>query len=36
MVFEVIKSLPGIAVFKDATELDRYLALLQRNHPNSR
>jgi anti-sigma B factor antagonist len=36
MVFEVIKSLPGIAVFKDVTELDRYLALLQRNHPNSR
>jgi len=36
MVFEVIKTLPGISVFKDATELDRYLALLQRNHPGSR
>jgi anti-sigma B factor antagonist len=36
MVFEVIKTLPGIAVFKDAAELDRYLALLQRNHPGSR
>jgi len=36
MVFEVIKMLPGIAVFKDAAELDRYLALLQRNHPGSR
>jgi anti-anti-sigma factor len=36
VVFEVIKSLPGIAVFKDVAELDRYLALLQRNHPGSR
>src|SRR6478609_5089690 len=36
MVFEVIRMLPGIAVFKDAAELDRYLALLQRNHPGSR
>ena len=36
MVFEVIKTLPGIAVFKDTAELDRYLALLQRNHPGSR
>jgi anti-anti-sigma factor len=36
MVFEVIKSLPGIAVFKDVAELDRYLAMLQRNHPGSR
>jgi anti-anti-sigma factor len=34
-VFEVVKLLPGIAVFKDAAELDRYLALLQRNHPGS-
>jgi len=33
MVFEVIKTLPGISVFKDAAELDRYLALLQRQHP---
>ncbi len=36
MVFEVIKALPGIAVFKDVAELDRYLAMLQRNHPGSR
>lgn len=36
MVFDVIKTLPGISVFKDAAELDRYLALLQRNHPGSR
>ena len=35
MVFEVIKTLPGIAVFKEEAELDRYLALLQRNHPGS-
>ena len=36
IVFEVIKTLPGISVFKDAAELDRYLALLQRNHQGSR
>jgi len=36
VVFEVIKALPGIAVFKDVAELDRYLAMLQRNHPGSR
>jgi len=36
MVFEVIKTLPGISVFKDAAELDRYLALLQRQHPGGR
>ena len=36
VVFEVIKTLPGIAVFKDAVELDRYLALLQRSHPGHR
>lgn len=36
MVFDVIKTLPGISVFKDATELDRYLGMLQRNHPGSR
>src|SRR5258707_15842219 len=32
MVFEVIKTLHGISVFKDAAELDRYLAFLQRQH----
>ena len=31
-VFEIIKSLPGVAVFKDAAELDRYLAARQRSH----
>ncbi|HXI72873.1 MAG TPA: STAS domain-containing protein [Verrucomicrobiae bacterium] len=36
VVFEVIKMLPGISVFKDVVELDRYLAMLQRNHPGSR
>jgi hypothetical protein len=31
-VFEIMKSLPGVAVFKDAAELDRYLAARQRAH----
>ena len=31
-VFEIMKSLPGVAVFKDVTELDRYLAVRQRSH----
>ena len=31
-VFEIMKSLPGVAVFKDAAELDRYLAARQRSH----
>jgi anti-sigma B factor antagonist len=31
-VFEIMKSLPGIAIFKDVTELDRYLAARQRSH----
>ena len=31
-VFEIIKSLPGIAIFKDVAELDRYLAARQRSH----
>ena len=31
-VFEIIKSLPGVAVFKDVAELDRYLAARQRSH----
>jgi len=31
-VFEIIKSLPGVAVFKDMDELDRYLAARQRSH----
>ncbi len=31
-VFEIMKSLPGVAVFKDLEELDRYLAARQRSH----
>jgi len=31
-VFEIMRSLPGVAVFKDIAELDRYLAVRQRAH----
>ncbi len=31
-VFEIMKALPGVAVFKDMAELDRYLAARQRTH----
>ena len=31
-VFEIIRALPGIAVFKDVAELDEYLAARQRAH----
>ena len=31
-VFEIIKSLPGVAIFKDMAELDAYLAARQRSH----
>jgi anti-anti-sigma factor len=31
-VFEIMKSLPGVAIFKDIAELDRYLAARQRSH----
>lgn len=31
-VFEIMKSLPGVAIFKDVAELDRYLAARQRSH----
>ena len=31
-VFEILKSLPGVAVFKDMDELDQYLAARQRSH----
>jgi anti-sigma B factor antagonist len=31
-VFEIIKALPGVAIFKDVAELDRYLAARQRAH----
>ena len=29
VVFEVIKSLPGVSIYQDTAALDRYLALLQ-------
>jgi anti-sigma B factor antagonist len=31
-VFEIIKALPGVAIFKDMAEMDRYLAARQRAH----
>ena len=31
-VFAIMESLPGVAVFKDVAELDRYLAARQRSH----
>ena len=31
-VFDIIKALPGVAIFKDVAELDRYLARRQRAH----
>ncbi len=31
-VFEIIEALPGVRVFKDVAELDRYLAARQRSH----
>ena len=33
-VFDIMKSLPGIAVFKNVAELDAYLAARQRSHLN--
>jgi anti-anti-sigma factor len=35
-VFEIMKSLPGVAVFKDVAELDKYLAARQRSHLENR
>ena len=35
IVFEVMKSLPGVAVYKDSAALDRYLALLQSDRPKN-
>jgi anti-sigma B factor antagonist len=35
-VFEIMKSLPGVAVFKDLAELDQYLAVRQRSHTEDR
>lgn len=31
-VFEIMQSLPGIAIFKSTAELDQYLAARQRSH----
>src|SRR5512137_1046007 len=31
-VFEIIKALPGVAIFKNVAELDHYLAVRQRSH----
>ena len=31
-VFDIIKALPGVAIFKDIAEMDRYLAARQRAH----
>ncbi len=35
-VFEIIKALPGVAIFKDEAELDKYLAARQRSHTDNR
>ena len=35
-VFEIIKALPGVAIFKDVAELDRYLAARQRAHQENK
>src|SRR6516164_2073696 len=34
-VFEIIKSLPGVAIFRDLAEFDRYLAARQRSHQDN-
>ena len=33
VVFEVIKSLPGVSIYKNSADLDRYLTLLQCERP---
>lgn len=35
-VFEIIKALPGIAVFKDMAEMDQYLAARQHSYAENR
>jgi anti-anti-sigma factor len=35
LVFDVMKTLPGVAVYKDSADLDRYLALLQSDHQSN-
>ncbi len=34
-VFEIIKALPGVAVFKSVAEFDKYLAIRQRAHEDN-
>jgi anti-sigma B factor antagonist len=34
-VFEIMKSLPGVAVFQNMAEMDRYLAARQRAHEDN-
>jgi anti-sigma B factor antagonist len=31
-VFEIIKALPGLSIFKDIAEFDKYIAARQRRH----
>jgi anti-sigma B factor antagonist len=35
-VFDIMKSLPGVAIFKDVAELDQYLAARQRSHEENK
>lgn len=35
-VFEIMKSLPGVAVFQDMTEMDAYLAARQRSYEENK
>ena len=35
-VFEIMKSLPGVAVFETVAELDSYLAARQRSHEENK
>jgi anti-sigma B factor antagonist len=35
-VFEIMRSLPGVTIFKDVAELDRYLAARQRTFEENR
>ncbi len=35
-VFEIIKALPGVAIFKDMAEMDRYLAARQRSYQENK
>ena len=35
-VFEIVKALPGVAIFANTAEMDRYLAARQRSHTDPR